>query len=80
MFSKALMHIWDRKLEIARLDRDTKLRQLAHEQAHNAAMTSIPNATLQSGGTAEYRSLYVVEFISACDLLGVQTGFPKEVA
>ena len=72
MFFRVLTYVWKRKLEIARLDREVKLTQLAHEQAHSFALTSTDSIRIASGNCPEYKEKYLFEFTNALNRLGIK--------
>jgi hypothetical protein len=58
----ALKYIWDKKLEIAELARKTQMEKLAHEIAHNIAMSVTDNTMLVAGNAPEYQEIYETQF------------------
>lgn len=58
MIAEAWKNKWNRKLEIAKIEREVKIKTLISERAHNVAMTSIDNKKLISGDAPEYREIF----------------------
>ena len=82
MLSKALMHIWDRKLAIKKIEREVRLKELAHHRAYGIAVATIRGRAKFDLDTtpptkpedwSEYSQIYDIQFAMACRDLGVRT-------
>lgn len=70
VFCKTWLRIWSKKLRIAKIEREVRLKALANEQAHNATLTKLGPDCIHRP-CSEYRELFVIEFYTACKRLGL---------
>lgn len=70
MFCKFLLRIWSKKLRIAKIDREVRLKVLANEQAHNTTLMTLGPDCIRRP-SVEYRDRFAYEFDCACKRLGL---------